>query len=142
MLIATLWAGSLWGVGYLAVPTLFATLHDRVLAGTIAASLFSVQAWLSVCCALLLLGLMIAAAHNFEPKERRSLLLVVIVMLGCAVVVHFGLQPFMAELRHAGGASGVMASDVQMKFSLLHGISSMIYLVQSLMAAVLIIKIR
>jgi hypothetical protein len=33
----------LWAVGYLAAPTLFATLSDRVLAGTIAASLFKNQ---------------------------------------------------------------------------------------------------
>ncbi|MGH8809748.1 MAG: DUF4149 domain-containing protein, partial [Noviherbaspirillum sp.] len=42
LLIATLWVGSLWAVGYLVAPTLFATLPDSVLAGTIAGRLFRV----------------------------------------------------------------------------------------------------
>ncbi len=56
-LLVTLWVGSLWAIGYLAAPTLFATLADRMLAGSIAGSLFRVEAWLSVVCGLLLLGL-------------------------------------------------------------------------------------
>jgi hypothetical protein len=46
------------GGGLLAAPTLFATLSDRVLAGTIAASLFKNQAWLSIACALVMLVLL------------------------------------------------------------------------------------
>ncbi|HEX7634207.1 MAG TPA: DUF4149 domain-containing protein, partial [Noviherbaspirillum sp.] len=48
LLIATLWVGSLWTVGYLVAPTLFATLSDRALAGMIAGSIFRLEAWLSV----------------------------------------------------------------------------------------------
>ncbi|MCE2832533.1 MAG: DUF4149 domain-containing protein, partial [Oxalobacteraceae bacterium] len=45
VLLVTFWVGSLWTVGYLAAPTLFATLPDRALAGSIAGSLFRVEAW-------------------------------------------------------------------------------------------------
>ncbi|MES2016126.1 MAG: DUF4149 domain-containing protein, partial [Pseudomonadota bacterium] len=48
LLLITLWAGSLWTIGYVVAPTLFATLHDRVLAGVIAGSMFTSQAWLSM----------------------------------------------------------------------------------------------
>ncbi|MEG2963340.1 MAG: DUF4149 domain-containing protein, partial [Janthinobacterium sp.] len=30
ILVATLWAGSLWTIGFIVAPTLFGTLSDRV----------------------------------------------------------------------------------------------------------------
>lgn len=151
LLVATLWAGSLWAVGYLAAPTLFATLSDRVLAGTIAASLFKNQAWLSIACALVMLvllwatqtstgGIFAGSAANMAAKARRTLLVIVLVMLGCTLVSHFGLQPMMASLRAAAGPGGVMEGAARNEFGILHGISSAIYLVQSLLAAWLVVK--
>ena len=151
LLVATLWAGSLWAVGYLAAPTLFATLSDRVLAGTIAASLFTNQAWLSIICALVMLvllwatqtstgGIFAGPAANMAAKARRNLLVIVLVMLGCTLVSHFGLQPMMASLRAAAGPGGVMEGAARNEFGILHGISSAIYLVQSLLAAWLVVK--
>lgn len=150
LLVATLWAGSLWAVGYLAAPTLFATLSDRVLAGTIAGNLFSNQAWLSIACALVMLVLLAATqtsngifagpAANMAAKSRRTLLIIVVVMLLCTLVSHFGLQPMMASLRAAAGPGGVMEGAAKSEFGILHGISSTIYLIQSLLAAWLVVK--
>ena len=67
LLVATLWAGSLWAIGYLAAPTLFATLADRALAGTIAASLFNNLAWLSIGCALVMLVLIWVSRARRRP---------------------------------------------------------------------------
>lgn len=139
LLIAALWAGSLWAVGYLVAPTLFATLSDRVLAGTIAGAIFNAQAWLSIACALLLLALLLTG-RDVEPPRRRLLLIVVLVMLLCTLVSHFGLQPMMAELRSAAGPAGVMESAAKGRFGLLHGLSSVIYLVQSVLAGWLLWK--
>ncbi|MYM33217.1 DUF4149 domain-containing protein [Duganella sp. FT94W] len=151
LLVATLWAGSLWTVGYLAAPTLFATLSDRVLAGTIAGNLFSNQAWLSIACGLVMLvllgatqtstgGIFAGPAANMAAKSRRTLLIIVMVMLVCTLVSHFGLQPMMASLRAAAGPGGVMAEAARNEFGILHGISSTIYLIQSLLAAWLVVK--
>jgi hypothetical protein len=151
LLVATLWAGSLWAVGYLAAPTLFATLSDRVLAGTIAGNLFTSQAWLSIACALVMLvllwatqtstgGIFAGPAANMAAKSRRTLLIIVLVMLACTLVSHFGLQPMMASLRAAAGPGGVMEDAAKNEFGILHGISSAIYLVQSLLAAWLVVK--
>ncbi len=139
LLVATLWAGSLWTVGYLAAPTLFATLSDRVLAGTIAASLFRVEAMLSLACGAALL-LLFWLGKDFPAARRRTLLLIVVAMLACTAASHFGLQPLMAELRAAAGPAGVMESAAKSRFGMLHGISSSIFLVQSLLAGWLIIK--
>lgn len=139
LLVATAWTGSLWAVGYLAAPTLFATLSDRVLAGTIAASLFHVQALVAIACALLLL-LLLWRDKSGVPGARRTSVVLALVMLACTLVSHFGLQPEMAALRAVAGPGGVMESAAKGRFGMLHGISSSIYLFQSLLAAWLVVK--
>lgn len=137
LLIAVLWVGSLWAIGYLAAPTLFATLFDRALAGTVAGSLFRTEAWASVACGLVLLGLNAKAARGTEARTETRLILG---MLACTLVGYFCLQPFMAALRESAGPGGVMASDARTEFGILHGASMLIYLVGSVLGAVLILK--
>ena len=130
LLVVTLWAGSLWTVGYLVAPTLFATLHDRVLAGVIAGSMLRVEALLSIACAVVTLGLL-AASKDVTEQRRKILYAVVAAMLVCTLASYFGLGPLMAEAKLAGDRS---------KFGMLHGISMVVYLVQSLMAVFLVVK--
>jgi Domain of unknown function (DUF4149) len=139
LLVATLWAGSLWTVGYLVAPTLFATLADRVLAGTVAATMFRSEAWLSIACALAML-LLLSMAKEMDSRRRRTLNILVLAILAGTLAVHFGLQPMMGALREAAGPGGVMDSAARTRFGMLHGISSMIYLVQSVLAGFLIVK--
>lgn len=139
ILVATLWAGSLWTIGFVVAPTLFGTLSDRVLAGNIAGSLFRVEAWLSIACAVLLLALLQWAPGALEPKRRRLLGALVLSMLVCALVSHFGITPLMAELK-AQAPSGIMDDAMRSRFSMLHGVSTLVFAVQSLLAGVLIWK--
>ena len=128
--VVTLWAGSLWTIGYLVAPTLFGTLHDRVLAGVIAGSMFTTGAWVSTACGALMLALL--AVSKDVTKERRKLLyILVIAMLVCLFLSHVGLRPMMAELKAAGDKA---------KFGMLHGVSMVLYLAQSLMAVFLVAK--
>ncbi|PIT77603.1 DUF4149 domain-containing protein [Limnohabitans sp. B9-3] len=53
--LAALWWGSLVAVGFVVVPLLFVHLETPVIAGRMAAKLFTAQSWLSVACGLLLL---------------------------------------------------------------------------------------
>jgi hypothetical protein len=139
-MLVTLWAGSLWTVGYLAAPLLFATLPDRMLAGTIAGSLFRAEAWLSLACGILLLAIF---RSDTTLQSRTICTRIVIGMLICVVVGYFGLQPFMAEIRAAAAqAGGVMDDAMRMRFGVLHGVASVIYLLQSLAAIVLVLKAR
>jgi hypothetical protein len=130
LLLITLWAGSLWAVGYLVAPTLFGTLADRALAGMIAGSMFRVEAWLSLVCGAAVIGLLYAA-RDVTVQRRKTLVLVVAGMLVCTLVSHFGLQPVMAAMKEAGDRS---------RFGMLHGVSMVLYLVQSLLAVVLVVK--
>ena len=142
LLVVTVWVGSLWTIGYVVAPTLFTTLDDRVLAGTIAGRLFRVEAWLSVACAIILLILVRAFSSDLGGNQRRTCAWLLLAMLVCTLLGYFGLQPFMAALREASGPAGVMDSEMKMKFGLLHGVSSAIYLVQSLLGVALVIKAR
>lgn len=140
ILIATLWVGSLWTVGYLVAPILFATLPERAMAGSIAASMFRVEAWVSVACGLALLALLLWDRH-FE--YRRFCLIAVLLMLSCLTVGYFGLQPLMAALRESAVANGgVMDEAARSRFGLLHGVASVIYLIQSLVGVALVLRVR
>lgn len=142
VLLTALWAGSLWSVGYLAAPTLFATLSNRMLAGSIAGSLFRAEAWLSMLCAVVLLGLLKWDERKIAGNALRTLVGTILGMLGCTLLLHFGLQPLIADLRNAADASGLMPAEIQSRFGILHGISSGIYLLESLLAIVLVLKMR
>jgi hypothetical protein len=140
-LISTLWVGSLWTTGYFAAPTLFITLADRTLAGTIAGSLFRTQAWVSLACAALLL--LIYSCRQRQAKRDAKLspdLLLVITMLVCTVIGYFGLQPFMAAIKESAAASSGMTQDARRDFLILHGAASSIYLIQSLLGVFLVIN--
>ncbi len=139
ILVATLWAGSLWTIGFVVAPTLFATLSDRVLAGNIAGSLFRVEAWLSIACALVLLALLQWAPGALDVRRRRLLAALVLSMLVCALVSHFGITPLMSELK-AQAPSGIMDDAMRSRFGMLHGVSSLVFAVQSLLAGLLIWK--
>lgn len=139
ILLITVWAGSIWTIGYQVTPVLFATLSDRALAGTIAGSMFRVGAYVSLACAALLLALLWI---DRTWSARRPALRLVAAMLACVLIGYFGLQPAMAALREAAGPSGIMDGATRMQFGILHGVSSLIYLVQSLLAAVLVLKAR
>jgi len=141
-LIVTLWVGSLWTIGYLVAPTLFATLADRALAGTIAGSLFRVEAWLSICCGVILIALLMLSVNGDEPAQRKTGLVLAAAMLACTLIGYFALHPFMAALRETAGPAGAMTSDARMQFGILHGVSSGIYLIQSLTGVALLFKIR
>ena len=47
-ILLTLWVGSLWVVGFVVAPLLFAELHDRALAGSTAGTLFTVTSYIGL----------------------------------------------------------------------------------------------
>jgi hypothetical protein len=129
-LITTAWVGSGWTVGYLVAPTLFRTLPDSAQAGTIAGQLFQVQAWFSVACAVILMGM---ARYEHVRISR-----LIPGMLICTLLGYFALHPFMAHLRELG----LNDPDVKWQFGVLHGLSSGIYLMQSILGAMLVLSAR
>jgi len=140
LLLAALWAGSVWGVSYLAAPSAFAVL-DSTQAGNVVGIMLTRSAWLAIALAVLL-ALLVARAGDLDARRRRWLYGVIAGMLACSLVVYLGLQPMMAAIREAAGPAGVRASPQWGTFAALHGVSQVLYLVESILGAVLVVKSR
>jgi hypothetical protein len=140
LLAATAWAGALWGVGYLAVPVLFRAQPDRMLAGLLAGDMFTLIAYLGMGCGAYLLAYLLAT-QGWEAL-RQTPFRIVLAMLLLALVMQFGIQPVMAGLKAQAQPLDVMHSEFAGQFKMLHGVSAILYLLQSLLGAVLVLKIR
>jgi hypothetical protein len=140
LLLAALWAGSVWAVSYLAAPSAFAVL-DSTQAGNVVAMKLTRSAWLAIALAVLL-GLLVARATDLDPRRKRWLYGVIVGILACSLVVYLGLQPMMAAIRAAAGPAGVRASPQWGTFAALHGASQVLYLVETILGAMLVVKAR
>jgi Domain of unknown function (DUF4149) len=142
LLITTFWVGSLWTVGYLVAPALFISLSDQAMAGMIAGSLFRVEAWLSLLSGAVLIALEFFCVHHDDPKQKKRLVCFMIGMMACSLTGYFALHPYMSELRgifhEVAGISQDRIAEAKRQFGILHGVSSAIYFLQSLLGAVLI----
>lgn len=134
-ILLTLWIGGSWAVGYIAVPSLFANLEDRQLAGYLAGEMFRAIFSVGVICSILLLASVAVSAFNSALRSWRWWLLVA--MLGLTLVSLFVLQPMMAELK--AQREVLEAAIYQSRFGRLHGFSSALYLVISLAGLVLVV---
>ncbi len=139
LLLTVIWAGSLWTVGYMVAPTLFAVLPSRETAGMIAGNLFRYEAILGVTVGVLQLVLCNVLIRRGAARYR-ALRWIVLAMLVCVLAGYFGVQPFMEGLKVKAQALnlGVSESPYKREFGMLHGVSSVFYLVQSLLALILV----
>lgn len=132
--LLALWVGGMWTTGYLVAPMLFKMLDDRHLAGTLAGALFSAISYIGlVAGTLLLLAALYATGRRWYAGWR---IWGLIAMMFLIVVGEFGLRPEMAALRDAGLVEGTEAAA---RFARLHGLSSALFLFNSLMGLVLVV---
>lgn len=140
VIVVTLWVGAMWTVGYVVAPTLFGMLPDRALAGNVAGRLFSIVGWLGMGSAVYLL---ILIAWRAGRRAFRDVLFWLIVsMLFLTVVGQLGIQPLMAELKANALPAEVMDSALRDRFATWHGVSSVLYLIQSMLAIGLAVGVR
>ena len=127
-ILLTLWVGGLWAIGFIAVPSLFASLDDRALAGSLAGVRLETIAWIGLLC-----GLLLMAANQLRYARRRVnwRLLVLLAMLMLVAAGQFLLAPMIADLRAAGQVDSA-------GFAWLHGLASGAYLVTSLLGLLLV----
>jgi len=133
----TLWVGGMLAVGYLAAPVLFSQLADRSVAGTVAGEMFSVMAWVGLACGSYLL-LFVLLGKGWRAI-RSGVFWIVLLMLALTMAGHFGVQPILAQLKADALPRQVMESALRDRFSTWHGVSSGLYLVQTLLGIALVI---
>lgn len=134
---ATLWVGAMWGIGYIAAPVLFSRLGDRALAGLIAGKLFSLMAWIGIGCAIYLL--LFRIVRSGTGVFRQGVFWIVLLMLALVCAGEFGIQPIMAALKEEALPKQVMESVLRDRFAAWHGVSSVLYIIQSLLGAALVV---
>lgn len=129
--VLTLWVGGLWAIGYLVAPVLFASLGDRQLAGAVAGKLFSLIGWIGLGGAAYLL--LFLALRWGGQVFKRALFWLVLTMALMTAASQFGIQPLMAQLKADALPREVMESVLRDRFAAWHGISSILYLMQSML---------
>ena len=133
----TLWVGGLWAIGYIAAPVLFSSLGDRQLAGMVAGKLFSLIGWIGLGSAAYLLLFLLVRQGGQVFKGAVFWLVLSMALLVAAS--QFGIQPLMAQLKADALPREVMASVLRDRFAAWHGISSILYLLQSLLGLWLVV---
>jgi Domain of unknown function (DUF4149) len=140
LLAVTVWVGALWGVGYVAVPVLFQAQPDKMLAGMLAGQMFSLVGWIGIACACYLLAHQLSQAG--AAALRQKVFYVAAGMLLLTLASQFGIQPVMTGLKAQAFPGDVMQSQFAGQFRMLHGIASVLYLVQSLLGIILVLKVK
>jgi hypothetical protein len=135
-LAATAWVGALWGVGYLAVPILFYAQPDRQLAGMLAGQMFIVLGYVGMLCGTYLLIQRISVTGKAVCSQFWS----IVAMLLITLVLQFAIQPIMADMKAQVLPLDIMQSPLASSFKLWHGVSSILYLLESLLGGYLVIK--
>jgi hypothetical protein len=129
-----------WAVSYLAAPSAFAAL-DGTQAGNVVGIMLTRLAWLSMLAAPVL-AVLVSLSRELERQRRRWLFALIAGMLACSLAVYLGLQPMMAAIRESAGPAGVRASPQWGTFAALHGVSQLLYLVESVLGVLLVLKSR
>lgn len=120
-ILLTLWVGALWAIGFLAAPTLFASLDDRQLAGMLAGKMFTAVSYMGLFCGVLLL--LFTIKRQVEVKKNFFFWLL-LSMLILVIIGEFVLQPQMAQLKQIGLLEG---SEGAHSFHRLHQFATTLY---------------
>ncbi|MEK7835876.1 MAG: DUF4149 domain-containing protein [Pseudomonadota bacterium] len=132
----TLWIGGLWVIGYLVAPTLFYTLADRALAGSLAGKLFTLIAYVGIGSAIYVMLFRVTRFGGACFKQ--GIFWIVMVMLLLTLAAEFGVQPILAGLKHQALPKEVVESVFRDRFAAWHGVASVLYVIQSVLGVLLV----
>lgn len=136
--VLTAWIGGMWAIGYLVAPTLFATLGDRQLAGLVAGKLFWLMGWIGLGGGAYVLVFLLARLR--AAAFKRAALWLTLAIIAMTAASQFGIQPLMAQLKAEAWPREVMETVLRDRFATWHGISSILYLVQSVLGLWLVVS--
>jgi hypothetical protein len=138
-LLIALWVGSLWWMIVVA-KVIFDKVPTSYLAGLIAGQLFEYLSYFS----LVVLTFVMFRLFKGEGWRvvKNSLFWISLFILFIVLINLFGIKPFLEALKIQALPKEVMESIFADRFSLWHGISSIAYLIHSLLATFLMLKWR
>ncbi len=139
-LAITAWVGSLWAISYLAAPVLFYKQPDRELAGRLAGHMFSALHDVGLICGAYLIAYLFWRFKRAAIRQPLFWALSLMLLITLIMLLYF--EPVMNGLKVQALPLDVMHSAYAAKFKMLHGISQMLALIESLLGAYLVIKNR
>ena len=128
-----LWAGATWAVGYLVAPLLFARFSSERAGETMAVLLNGVFLLGLGCAMLVLLDMRVRLARQLHQHRELWLVLGLVLLM---IAQYVGVLPAIDQLKTLQ-QSGV---DVSLDFGRLHGVSQVLYLLQSVLLLVLVYR--
>lgn len=131
-LLLTLWVGSLWAIGYIAVPLAFIHFDDNVVAGVFAGRLFTLVNYLGLACGSALVVRFALLGQSVTTLWR---FWVTLAMLLLVVFLHFYLQAEMADIKALDWREDSALSG---RFDFLHHLSTGVYMVLSVLGLALV----
>lgn len=132
-LLITLWVGSLWAIGFMAVPLAFVYLEDVSLAGDYAGRLFFAVNALGLACGV---ALLLKYLISDRPIVKLSQFWLVTAMLALTAFFLFYIQPEMAAIKALDWRQD---TELSQSFDDLHDFSTQIYLLISLLGLALVV---
>ena len=138
-LLIALWVGALWWMIVVA-NVIFDKVPTSYLAGLIAGQLFEYLSYFS----LIVLTFVMFRLLKGEGWRvlKNSLFWISLLILFIVLMNLFGIKPFLETLKIQALPKEVMESIFADRFSLWHGLSSIAYLIHSLLATFLMLKWR
>jgi hypothetical protein len=129
--LSGIWGGLLLGVGFVGAPAGFAVTTAEI-AGRSAGRMFSVEAYVSLAVAVILLILARRSALE-DPSQApvsaiNANVLIVLATLVCTIAGYFVIQPMMAAARAGQG---------NLSFGALHGLSAGFFALKALLVLTL-----
>ena len=133
----SLWAGALWAVGLLVVPTLFDALPDRLVATPLSARLFLYVSVLGLICAgyLLLFRVVRFGGHAL----RHGFFWVVVLLMLLTIAGQFGAQAILQATSGQALVHDVISGVLHDRTSAWHGVTSVLYLLQAALAVAMVL---
>lgn len=133
-LLLTLWVGSLWALGYVAVPAAFATLDTPVAAEFAALLFFVVNVIGQISGSLLIISKLFTERLQAARNWRFWILCLMLII---TLVFSFYIYPQMAEIKAVDGwRSNAALSD---DFGILHTFSENLFLLLSVFGLMLVL---
>lgn len=139
LILIALWAGALWLSG-LNAYLLFERLQDTQMAGMLAGQLFTAVSYIGMVSGAYLVIFRIFQFGSGAFKQ--AFFWAVLVMLLLVLAGHFGIQPILESLKNQALPSDVMQSVFADRFRTWHGVASVAYLIESVLAVVMVLNAR
>jgi len=138
-LFLSIWAGSLWWM-IIVAKVLFDKIPTAFLAGVVAGQLFHYLSYFSMGMSVLIFFHLFKYHGLSAIKSSQFWLILFIAMI--VLINFFGIQPTLEALKINAQPKEVMESIFADRFAMWHGISSISFLIQTILVTVLMLRWR